>query len=209
MRTSKKTARTAKVEGRSWKQNLFTFLRNYRATPHSVTHQAPATLLFNRAINVKLPQSQTVAPADPNHQQALDASCKSRQKNKVYFDKRNKAQSSEFKVGDAVLLRNSKKGKLQTPYEHQKYQIVKKKGSMIKASNDNRQVTLGPHHILKSLKKRKVKQITQEINKNSRATRTPMNARKGKQNHQPTLAINSQISKTFIMYFNCLRSHHK
>jgi hypothetical protein len=46
--------------------------------PHSVTHQAPANLLFNRAINVKLPQSQPVAPADLNHQQAFDASCKSR-----------------------------------------------------------------------------------------------------------------------------------
>jgi hypothetical protein len=149
MRTLKKTARTTKVEGRSWKQNLFTFLRNYRATPHSVTQQAPATLLFNRAINVKLPRSQTVAPADPNHQQALDASCKSRQKNKVYFDKRNKAKSSEFNVGDAVLLRNSKKGKLQTPYEHQKYQIVKKKGSMITASNDNRQVTRNSSHFKK------------------------------------------------------------
>jgi hypothetical protein len=146
MRTLKKTARTAKVEGRSWKQNLFTFLRNYRATPHSVTHQAPPTLLFNRAINVKLPQSQPVAPADPNHQQALDASCKSRQK--------NKAKPSEFKVGDAVLLRNSKKGKLQTTYEYQKYQIVKKKGSMITASNDNRQVTRNSSHF-KNFKEKK------------------------------------------------------
>ncbi|CAB4044161.1 Hypothetical predicted protein, partial [Paramuricea clavata] len=78
----------------------------------------------------------------------------SRQKNKVYFDKRNKAQSSEFKVGDAVLLRNSKKGKLQTPYEHQKYQIVKKKGSMITASNDNRQVTRNSSHFKKFKEKK-------------------------------------------------------
>jgi hypothetical protein len=56
--------------------------------------------------------SQPVAPADPNHQQALDASCKLRQKNKIHFDKRNKTKPSEFKVGDAVLLRNSKEGKL-------------------------------------------------------------------------------------------------
>ncbi|CAB4041788.1 Hypothetical predicted protein, partial [Paramuricea clavata] len=79
----------------------------------------------------------------------------SRQKNKVHFDKRNKAKSSEFKVGDAVLLRNSKKGKLQTPYEHQKYQIVKKKArSMITASNDNRQVTRNSSHFKKFKEKK-------------------------------------------------------
>ncbi|CAB3985938.1 Hypothetical predicted protein, partial [Paramuricea clavata] len=57
-------------------------------------------------------------------------------------------------VGDAVLLRNSKKGKLQTPYEHQKYQIVKKKGSMITASNDNRQVTRNSSHFKKFKEKK-------------------------------------------------------
>ena len=105
-------------------------------------------------LGASLPQSQPVAPADPNHQQALDASCKSRQKNKIHFDRRNKAKPSEFKVGDAVLLRNSKKGKLQTTYEHQKYQIVKKKGSMITASNDNRQVTRNSSHF-KNFKEKK------------------------------------------------------
>ena len=101
-----------------------------------------------------LSHNRPVAPAEPNIQQAFDASCKSRKKNKVYFDKRNKAKPSEFKVGDAVLLRNSKRGKLQTPYEHQKYQIVKKKGSMITASNDNRQVTRNSSHF-KNFKEKK------------------------------------------------------
>jgi len=46
MRTVKKVVRTASVEDKNWKQELYRFLRNYRATPHSTTGAAPATLLF-------------------------------------------------------------------------------------------------------------------------------------------------------------------
>jgi hypothetical protein len=42
--------------------------------------------------------------------------------------------------------------------------------------------SLGTDHILKTLKRRRVKEIIQEIKKNSQASRTTTNARKGKQN---------------------------
>ena len=34
MKPLKKICRTAQLEGRPWKKELYTFLRNYRATPH-------------------------------------------------------------------------------------------------------------------------------------------------------------------------------
>ena len=55
MRTLKKAIRTANAEGRSWKQELQKFLRNYRATPHSSTNVAPYTALFGRSMNTRLP----------------------------------------------------------------------------------------------------------------------------------------------------------
>ncbi|XP_028418120.1 uncharacterized protein K02A2.6-like [Dendronephthya gigantea] len=45
-RMVKKVTRTAVIERKSWKQELYTFLRSYRATPHSTTGESPANLLF-------------------------------------------------------------------------------------------------------------------------------------------------------------------
>ena len=45
-----KTIRTARTEQKDWKKELYTFLLNYRATPHSMTRYPPSELLFNRSI---------------------------------------------------------------------------------------------------------------------------------------------------------------
>ena len=47
----------------NWKQQMYQFLRNYCATPHSTTVVAPATALFGRPIRVKLP-CPVVMPTD-------------------------------------------------------------------------------------------------------------------------------------------------
>jgi pantoate kinase len=41
MRTIGKTVKCAQLEGRPWRKELNKFLRNYRATPHRVTGEAP------------------------------------------------------------------------------------------------------------------------------------------------------------------------
>ena len=45
MRAIQKTLRAAHLENKNWKQELFLFLRNYHATPHSTTGVSPAELL--------------------------------------------------------------------------------------------------------------------------------------------------------------------
>ena len=42
IRTLEKAIRTAVIEGKNWKQELFTSLRQYRATPHSTTGKSPS-----------------------------------------------------------------------------------------------------------------------------------------------------------------------
>ena len=56
MKPLTKAVRCAQAEGRDWKKNLFRFLLNYRATPHSSTGVTPAELLFKRQIATKLPE---------------------------------------------------------------------------------------------------------------------------------------------------------
>lgn len=53
---SRKAIKTADIEGKNWKQEMFTFLRNYRATPHSTTGQSPAEGLLGRKMRMKLSQ---------------------------------------------------------------------------------------------------------------------------------------------------------
>lgn len=56
MKPLTKAVRSSNAEGRDWKKDLYRFLLNYRATPHSTTGIAPAELLFNRKIGTKLPE---------------------------------------------------------------------------------------------------------------------------------------------------------
>ena len=59
MRTVKKIIKTSIYERRDWKTEMYRFLRNYRATPHSTTGFPPATILFARSMKVKLPELHT------------------------------------------------------------------------------------------------------------------------------------------------------
>ena len=54
-RTLEKAIRAAQVEGKPWNQELYTFFRNYRATPHSTTNVPPFDAMFQRSMKTKLP----------------------------------------------------------------------------------------------------------------------------------------------------------
>ena len=48
MKTVKKAIRAAKVERKDWHLEMYTFLPNYRATPHTSTKVPPATAMIGR-----------------------------------------------------------------------------------------------------------------------------------------------------------------
>ena len=50
-----KAGRASAMSGCPWHTDLYGCLFNYHATPYSTTDFPPATLLFNRMINTKLP----------------------------------------------------------------------------------------------------------------------------------------------------------
>ena len=56
MRTVKKVIKTAVMENKVWKQEMYKFLRNYRATPHTSTKTSPATALFGCPMKTRLSQ---------------------------------------------------------------------------------------------------------------------------------------------------------
>jgi hypothetical protein len=52
----KKAIRAAQAENKNWHNELYTFLLQYRNTPHLTTGRTPAELLFNRTVMTKVPE---------------------------------------------------------------------------------------------------------------------------------------------------------
>ena len=115
-----KALKTAKIEGRPWKQELNGFLLQYRTTPHTTTGVPPAELLFNRTVQGKLPVLQKKNVTN-RHREARKNEEKRQKYNKEYANDRRNPKKSGIKVGDHVLVKQEKKNKLtanfnQTPY---------------------------------------------------------------------------------------------
>ena len=70
-----KAIRSAVVEQRNCKQEMYQFLRQYRATPHTSTKFSPHRLLFGREPGTKLPRVST----EDNHDMLQHEKTTSRQ----------------------------------------------------------------------------------------------------------------------------------
>ena len=137
MKTIGKAIRAAHVEHRSWKQEMYSFLRNYRATPHVTTNATPAELLIGRALKTRVPK---ILPTSQN-KKVSNYDRKQKQKMKIYADNKRRAKHNNLQIGDQVLVKQQKRDKLTTPYHSEPFQIVKQRGSMITAKNDEKEIT--------------------------------------------------------------------
>ncbi|KAK3092635.1 hypothetical protein FSP39_005203 [Pinctada imbricata] len=135
MRTLNKTIKAATVESLNWKQELFKFLRNYRATPHSTTSISPAEALLGRKLQTKLPELPKSQPKVQKSIIVQDDQRKSAMKEDS--DLRNNAKESELKESDFVLVKQPHKDKLSTPFNPKPLCVTDKKGSMITAEDES------------------------------------------------------------------------
>lgn len=137
MKTLEKAIRTAHVEGKNWKQELYSFLRSYRATPHSTTNKAPAEVLFNHAYRTSLPQ----LPQECKDSSIRGTDTKAKQRMKQYSDRKSNTRRHRISVGDTVLIRVKKTNKLSTPFSPLKYKVIRMKGTMVTAQRGEHVVT--------------------------------------------------------------------
>ncbi|XP_033109310.1 uncharacterized protein K02A2.6-like [Anneissia japonica] len=138
MKTIKKVIKASIAAGKNWKQEMFRFLRNYSASPHSSTNVPPATALFSRPLHIKLPG--VVTTPEDTEMRTKDEIAK--EKMKMQADSKSYVQPSSLKDGDVVLVKRiCRKSKMETPYDPQPHVITKKKGSMISAASGDHSVT--------------------------------------------------------------------
>ena len=138
MRNLNKVVKAAEAEHKSWKQELYKFLRNYRATPHSTTTKAPYTVLFGRPMSVKLPELNIDSNMDAELRHCDD---KAKAKMKLHADRRSHAKESDLTEGDTVLVRQPKRIKTTPPFDPVPYRVHMRKGTMITASRPDHQIT--------------------------------------------------------------------
>lgn len=141
MSTIKKTVQAAQVEKKAWKQELYRFLRNYRATPHSTTGVSPAEALFNRKMKIKLPEiSKKTSPTKLDKKIRLQDEV-NKKKMKEYADVKRRATEPDIQVGDPVLVRQRPENKLCPHYSPTPMKVTSRKGSMVTADGGGRKVT--------------------------------------------------------------------
>ena len=108
--------------------------------PHVTTGKCPADLLFqSRTYRVRLPELSTFQNDD---REIRERDAKKKSQAKLYADRKHYVKTSSIQVGDAVLVRNEKKGRLEPKYDPRPYTVVAKKGTMVTASRDN------PRHVI-------------------------------------------------------------
>ena len=104
MKTLENAIRTAVIQGKNCKQELFTFLRQHRAAPHGTTGKSPSELLNGRKLKSTLPLVQF----DRASPKIIRADAKRKEKMKEYADKCNHAKNTDLNVCDKVLIKQTK-----------------------------------------------------------------------------------------------------
>ena len=137
-----KVIRAAKVSKTNWKQEMYQFLRQYRSTPHVSTGFTPYRLMFQREPKTKMPQVFEQTAEKKIEERVRQNDEKAKFQANQYGDSRNNAKESNIKIGDTVLVeKDSKENKLSARFNGTPHLVTEKKGSMITASSNVRDVT--------------------------------------------------------------------
>ena len=141
MKPLMKAIRTAHLQKQNWRRTIQEFLLNYRATPHTTTQVAPATLMFSRNTRTKLPQIDTKTDKNTLDQQMEQRDKHQRQRMKEYADQRRQSKQTTMKLGDYVLVRQQKINKFTPNFDPKPLRITKVKGTMITAERPGFMIT--------------------------------------------------------------------
>ncbi|XP_057290865.1 uncharacterized protein LOC130613554 [Hydractinia symbiolongicarpus] len=104
MQPLNKIMRTAKLEHKDWRNEVYRFLFAYRSTPHSTTKVAPSELMFNRKISYSIPSIDNKLTYENQQQIATDNDKAAKIKNKQYADERRHTKEPSLCEGDRVVV---------------------------------------------------------------------------------------------------------
>ena len=149
MRILKKVYQITRLTGANYKQEVYRFLRAYRATPHCTTKIAPADIMYpNRKFRTRLPASKI--PRELDFEELYQRDWAKKMQMKSYADRKRQVKTSEIQVGDPVLVRKQETHKGALPYERQPLMVQYRKGSQVVAQRkDGSRITRSTTHFKK------------------------------------------------------------
>ena len=169
VKTLVKLIHTAVANRKDPKRVVQSYLMAYRATPHTVTGRSPAELLFNRSIQTKLPRALR-ENQDTVDKDLREKHKKEKEKQKLYYDRRNKTKEKTLEVGDEIMLQQQKTT-TRSPFDPDTYKVKEIKGSSVVAERRGRELLRAKNLIkvvkqrpeyLKEVGKEKTKKIVEE-----------------------------------------------
>lgn len=160
MRSIKKAMRTSVITTGNWRTQLQTFLRHYRATPHSSTNVSPAELLFGRKIRTELPK---LPPPRVENSSLRKCDADAKLSMKENAERRRRSIHVAPEVGSLVLVRQQEKGKLIPPFNPTPYRIIAKKGTMLTAKSSDGHITTRNVSFFKTIPEGCVSQPVQDM----------------------------------------------
>ena len=122
-----KTIHAAKAEGKDPKLEIKKRLMNYRNTPHPATGVAPAELMFRRSIKSKIPRKKRFLN-EGYLKEAREKDEKSRLDRKEKFDSKRGTVDMEVRVGDHVLVKQTKTT-TKPPFDPAPYIVIEVNGT--------------------------------------------------------------------------------
>ena len=131
--TIKNNIRASAADGRNWKEQIPTFLRTFRATPHSTTGVSPFEAMTGRKMNVGLPTAPKRLSPVPVHTRVAHNDNYSKGKMAEYVNARRHTAHAKMAPDDYVLVKQPKQNALTTPYNATPCLVKEKKGSMVTA----------------------------------------------------------------------------
>ena len=138
-----KLVKCAQVENKDWQRELCSYLRNYRATPHSSTGVAPASALNGYSLKTQLPEIVQVGPR-PNF---VEKDVRSKETMKQNAERRRNIKETEIRIGDTVLMKETfRKGKLIPPFQPLPFKVIGTNRSMITAARGSEIKTRNSSH---------------------------------------------------------------
>ena len=102
-----KMVHTSVIDGKDPKLEIFNYLLQYRATPHTTTGLSPAEMLFGGKIHTKLPRISVPRESEVDKEVRKKHDQK-KLKQKDQHDKRHQAKEKLVEIGDQVLIQRKK-----------------------------------------------------------------------------------------------------
>ncbi|CAB4012329.1 PREDICTED: uncharacterized protein K02A2.6-like [Paramuricea clavata] len=141
MKPLMKAIRTAHLQKQNWRRTMQEFLLNYRATPHTTTQVAPATLMFGRNTRTRLPQTDTKTDKNALDHSVEQRDKEQRQRMKEYADRQRQSKTTTMNIGDYILVRQQKHNKFTPNFDPKPLRIITVKGTMITAERPGFAIT--------------------------------------------------------------------